>query len=126
MGDTFQRTGGQVSRRRKYNDEFRAEALKKMDECSNVSALARELGIRRKFLYQWRDRARLGTKAGMPCPQGENPETAKLQRKIADLERIVGRQSAELDFFKGALRKVEARRQKNGITGGAASTSKSS
>jgi hypothetical protein len=31
----------------------------------------------------------------------------------------------ELDFFKGALQKVEARRQKNGISGEKASTTKS-
>jgi transposase len=111
--------------RKKYSEEFRAEALKKLEQCSNVSALARELGIRRKWLYQWRDQARALGQAGVSQGALEEREKAKLQRRIEELERLVGRQSAELDFFKGALRRVEARRQTSGTTGGAASTSKS-
>jgi transposase len=116
-----------VSQQRKYGEKFRAEALKKLEKCTNVSALARELGIRRKWLYQWRDQARARAQAGASeaARTQEDKERAKLQRKIEELERLVGQQSLELDFFKGALRKVEARRQSNGATGGAASTSKS-
>lgn len=36
---------------RRYSKEFKLEALRRMESCRNVSALARELGIRRKFLY---------------------------------------------------------------------------
>ena len=42
---------------RNFSDEFRAQALERMKTCDNVTALARELGIRRKFLYYWRDQA---------------------------------------------------------------------
>jgi transposase-like protein len=42
---------------RKYGDEFRREALERMKTADNITALARELGIRRKWLYQWRDDA---------------------------------------------------------------------
>ena len=45
--------------------------------------------------------------------------------EVVGLEQLVGRQAAELDFFKGALRRVEARRQNKDTSGGAASTSKS-
>jgi transposase-like protein len=38
----------------RYSVEFKREALRRMVSCRNVSALACELGIRRKFLYQWR------------------------------------------------------------------------
>jgi hypothetical protein len=48
-----------------------------------------------------------------------------LRKRVAELEQLVGRQAAEIDFFKGALRRVEARRQNSGESGGAASTSKS-
>jgi transposase-like protein len=44
-------------RPRKYSEEFRQEVLARMKTCTNVTALARELGIRRKFLYKWRDEA---------------------------------------------------------------------
>ena len=112
----------------KYSGEFRAAAVKKMEECANVTALARELGIRRKWLYQWRDEIRAAARSGKPVEAvgDQEKEKEKLQRRVLELEQMVGRQAAELDFFKGALRRVEERRQKSGITGGAASTRRSS
>ena len=122
-----------MSQKRKYSDQFRASALSRMEQCSNVSALARELGIRRKFLYQWRDEARgiqSGGAAEVPAADGEQERLQqrvqqRLQQRVVELERLVGRQAAELDFFKGALLRVEARRQQRGATGGAASTNRS-
>jgi hypothetical protein len=55
-----------------------------------------------------------------------DPEKEKLERRVVELEQLIGRQAAELDFFKGALRRVEAQRQKSGTSGGAASTRRSS
>lgn len=105
----------------KYSPEFRAEALERLKSCDNVSGLARELKIPRKWLYLWRDRA-----AGCAdIPTAEDRVRERLRKRVAELEQLVGRQAAEIDFFKGALRRVEARRQNNGTTGGAASTSKS-
>ena len=117
---------------RKYSPEFRARALERLKSCPSVSGLARELGVRRKWLYAWRNEARAtiaraGGEAQAP-PSGEavrDPENEALRQRVADLERLVGRQSAELDFFRGALRRVEERRQSSGRTGGAASTRKS-
>jgi len=91
-----------------------------MERCANVSALARELGIRRKFLYQWRDEARAVAAEAPAC----DPEKEGLQRRVTELERLVGRQAAEIDFFKGALRRVEELRQRKSASGGAASASR--
>jgi hypothetical protein len=55
----------------------------------------------------------------------EDREKEQLRKRVAELEQLVGRQTAEIDFFKGALRRIEERRQINTGTGGAASTSKS-
>jgi hypothetical protein len=41
------------------------------------------------------------------------------------LKRALGEKVLEVDFFKGALQKVEARRQNSGGSGGTASSSKS-
>ena len=46
-------------------------------------------------------------------------------RRIAELERLVARQALELDFFKGALLRIEENRWKRGRTSGKPSTSKS-
>ncbi|HEY0794280.1 MAG TPA: transposase, partial [Acidisarcina sp.] len=114
-----------MGRPRKFSDEFRAQALERMKTCDNVTALARELGIRRKFLYLWRDQAmgRIpGSGSGLkPKPQVEERE----RKRTAELERLVARQALEIDFFKGALQRVEELRRKREQTSGAASTSRS-
>lgn len=43
-----------------FSREFKLAAIRRMLRGENVTALARELGIRRKYLYQWRDRFRAG------------------------------------------------------------------
>jgi hypothetical protein len=55
----------------------------------------------------------------------EDRERERLRKRIAELEQLVGRQAAEIDFFEGALRRIEERRRKSDDNGGAASTSKS-
>jgi hypothetical protein len=49
-------------------------------------------------------------------------EHAAAQRRIADLERTVGRQQMELDFFRRALRRVGDARRPTGGSGVTAST----
>jgi transposase len=105
----------------KYSPEFRAKALERLKSCDNVSKLARELKIPRKWLYLWRERARGTTEV----VSAEDRERERLRRRIAELEQLVGRQAAEIDFFEGALRRIEERRRKSDDNGGAASTSKS-
>jgi transposase len=108
---------------RKYSPAFRQQALERMAACSNISELARELGVRRKWLYEWREDARAAAAAGKAIEP--DPALARLQKRVAGLERLIGRQTAEIDFFKGALRKIKERRQLNGKSGGTAFTSKS-
>jgi hypothetical protein len=41
-------------------------------------------------------------------------ETERAQARIAELERLVGRQQADLDFFREALRSWDEKRRVNG------------
>jgi transposase-like protein len=102
-----------------------------MKTCANVSQLARDLGIRRKFLYLWRDQAEQSAgelkRSGKAAPEAE-PESAaeqRLRRKVESLEQLVARQAQELDFFKGALQHIEERRRKREGISEPASTTKS-
>jgi transposase-like protein len=135
---------------RRFSREFKLAALARMEAGENVSALARELGLRRTYLYQWRVRFRAGVPAALrsrgrptraevlamqsgepaprPAPAGAMPppsppdDLAKAERRIAELERKVGQQQVELDFFQRALRQVRGARQRSGAPGGTAST----
>ena len=134
---------------RRFSREFELAALARMEAGENVSALACELDVRRKYLYQWRERFRAGgpvalrsrgrpTKAEVleiqagheapPAPSGTMPQQApsdaltKAQRRIAELERKIGQQQVDLDFLQAALRQVRDVRQRSGAPGGTAST----
>ncbi len=139
-----------MSEERRFSREFKLAALARMEAGENVSALARELDVRRKYLYQWRDRFRAGGPVALrsrgrptkvealaiqsgdtasvglswgPMPQPAPPDAlAKAQRRIAELERKVGQQQVDLDFFQAALRQVREARQVSGASGGTAST----
>ena len=52
-------------------------------------------------------------------------ELARAQRQISALERKIGQQQVELDFFQQALRQVRGQRLRSGVPGGTASTKSS-
>jgi hypothetical protein len=114
-----------MGRPRKYDEDFRQTALERMKACQDVSALALELGISRGQLYRFQREA-LGRKPE-PRPEAWLKEKAdeRQRRRIAELERLVARQALELDFFKGALLRIEENRRKRGQNSGKPSTSKS-
>jgi transposase-like protein len=115
----------QVARRRKgrYPKEFRRKAVERLKRCENVVALSEELGVHRRLLYKWRDQLDPVDIGNEPPP--ENPRESTLRKEVSQLKRLLAEKTLELDFFKGALQKVGARRQKSGISGEKGSTTKS-
>jgi transposase len=124
---------------RVFSREFKLAVVRRMLAGENVSALARELKVLRKDLYTWRDRFRAGGPEalrgrGRPrkpvvsvaggktaqAPPGPATELGVARTRIAELERKVGQQQLELDFFRQALRQVKGVRQPSdgpGVTG---------
>lgn len=124
-------------RRGPFSQEFKVAAVERMLAGANVCALAKELDVLRKDLYVWRDRYRTGgpealrpgkrgpkpkgsgaaappAAASSPSPSGpplEKDELAAARTRIAELERKVGRQALELDFFQKALQHFKSARQ---------------
>jgi hypothetical protein len=56
---------------------------------------------------------------------GKASDLAEAQRQIAELQRKVGRQQLDLDFFKQALRHIEASRRPSDGPGATGSSPKS-
>ena len=115
---------------RRFPPGLRQRALELLQVTGNVSALARQLGVHRTTLYYWIRQAR---KKGLVLdPQvletPVDPQARRIQeleRQIAVLEGVVGRQAVENGFFRGALRRVEESRPKRAGDGETASTPKS-
>lgn len=128
---------------RSFSRAMKLAAIARMDAGENVSALARELQVKREILYRWRGQYRergeegLRERRGRPTlaeaqvmalargPASEAADLAAARRQIAELERKVGQQQVGLDFFKGALRRIEASRRLSEQPGGTASSQRS-
>ena len=98
-------------------------AVERLKTCDNIVALSKELGIHRRLLYKWRDQFGPFDEQEEPAT-GSSPQ-ATLRRKVSQLKRVLVDKTLEVDFFKGALQKVEARRQNNTKAGETASTTES-
>jgi hypothetical protein len=106
---------------RTFSTAFKLDVITRLEAGVSKITLAEELGIRRKLLYQWHDSwkasgveglnrkrgPKLGSRRKRPAdqpPGSEASDMAQAKARIAELERIIGRQQADLDFFQQALR----------------------
>jgi transposase len=123
--------------RRRWSVEFKLQVLARMEDAASVTLLAEELGIDREVLYLWRRKFRSGgagalSTVGRPsnlsrlsatlCAEPSPDGIEAKQRRIEELERKIGQQQLELDFFRAALRHVREPRRTNGAAGETPST----
>ena len=111
---------------RRHSIEFKRQAVERMKASENIHELARELGIERKLLYTWKYQFE-----GQPEPRHANYAEDKQKRVETKLEQENQRLKAaladkalEVDFFRGALRRIEEGRRNITNSGGSASTRK--
>jgi transposase len=128
---------------RVFSRAFKVGIVRRMLAGESVSALARELKATRKDLYVWRDRflaggpealrgrgrppkaeaaslVASGAKAQAAVPDTPAAELEEARKRIAELERKVGQQQVDLDFFRQALQRVRGARRPSaepGVTG---------
>ena len=106
----------------KFPKAFRQMAVDRLTQCDNIVALAKELGISRRLLYTWREQLE-SVERGEGSPASSREST--LRHEVSHLKRVLAEKVLEVDFFTGALQKVEARRQRSGKAGAPASTTRS-
>jgi transposase-like protein len=130
-----------MKKRRYFPVEVKGTAVKRVAAGEAVSAVAKDIGTTRGRLYAWYRKYREGGLEGLrrhgrprkaealiarSRSWKEAPDvSAATRHHIAELERKVGQQQVDLDFFRKALRRVEETRQAHAKAGGAASTKSS-
>ncbi len=72
---------------RKYDDEFKQQALKKVFNGQSVASVSEELGVNPSLIHKWRHDALKNGSQGMPGT--EIQETAALKKRIRELEMEV-------------------------------------
>ena len=76
-------------RQRKYDAQFKQEALRQIENGQSVASVAQALGVSEALLYQWRQRSRNNN-------SGQSDEVEALRKQIKQLEM-------ERDILKKAL-----------------------
>ena len=97
--------------------------MERMRNCDSVLELAKELGVHRSVLYQWRDQ--LAPLDRLEWREAEETGESPLERENRRLKQALADKTLEVDFFQSALQKVAARRRSNTKPGGTASTTRS-
>jgi transposase len=119
---------------RVFSVEFRSAIAQRILNGESVLALATEFKIKRSILYRWRDAYRSAGKDGFRKTRGRprgsttqvkiKPGMTAADRRIAELERRIGRLSMENDFLARAFKRVKEARSKNSASGEARCTEK--
>ncbi len=112
---------------RTFSTDFKEAVVLRLEAGERLAAVADELEIRRKLLYEWRAAYRKLGAVGLNRKRGPKPggaraspdaapatpaplsDLARAQARVAELERKIGKQQMDLDFFREALRLIDAR-----------------
>lgn len=119
------------------SDRLKAKALERFAEGASVQTVHEEVAVSRSTVYRWRDEyERQDPSATVPPARevqaaGKDEPAGVKRRKLAEppkdllikqLKTALAEKTLEVDFFRGALREVEARRQQNTVSGETPST----
>jgi transposase len=120
---------------RRYSVDFKKEVVSRMAQADTIVGLARELGIPRKLLYQWRERFQGGDGVGLERRRGRPPRNrpqavsppapSAADLRIAELERLLGRKQLEVDFLERAFEQVRGAASNRTSDGGKESIARS-
>jgi transposase len=126
-----------------FSTEYKVGLVARLERGEPAAGVARESGVARKLLYDWLKAYRAQGPAGLnrkrgrkvgwrlsrsalaapsvaastdagPSAAASADDLAKAQARIAELERIIGRQQADLHFFREALRLWDATSRSGG------------
>lgn len=115
MSDDYQRieliTG--TVRRRHWTTEQKLQIIEEsFQPGETVSSAARRRGVAPNLLYRWR---RLMTEGGAAAVGSDEPvvgssEMRRLEDRIRDLERLLGRKTMEIEILREAVAKSESKK----------------
>lgn len=113
-----------------YSFEFKKAAVERARTASSIPALSKELGVHYCQVYRWlriyEEQGEEGLQThgltARPSRTALPPPPVDSEERIADLERKIGQQAADLDFLRRAFKRVKESQPNNSGSGATAST----
>ena len=99
--------------------QFWQAAVARVTAGEHLADVALELGVDRRGLARWQERL------DPEMLRTDRRREKGLEREVEELKKALAEKVLEVDFLRGALHKVEARRRQNGSVGGPESTTRS-
>ena len=102
-----------TARRRSWSTEQKLRIIEESFEAGEtVSSAARRHGVAPNLLYRWR---RLMSEGGAAAVGSDEPvvgssEVRKLEERVRDLERLLGRKTMENEILREALAKAHSKK----------------
>jgi hypothetical protein len=108
-----------IKRAKRRGLEFWQAAVARVKAGEHVAEVASELGVDRRGLARWQERL------DPEMLRSDRRREKALETEVEQLKKALAEKVLEVDFFHGALHKVEARRRQSGRVGEPGSTTRS-
>lgn len=92
-----------MSKKRIFSGEFKLQVIGEAEAGIPVAELCRRYELTSGMIFKWRRQLKETPKNPFPGRGSRNRDLAK----IAEMERLIGRQALEVDFLKNALRRLK-------------------
>ncbi len=95
------------STRRQFSKEFKLKVVQAYETGTSVASLSREHDIHANLVYKWTEEYRNNPVGAFRGSADAERSTNASEKRLAELEQMVGRLTMELEFLKKALKRAE-------------------
>ena len=106
--------------RRRFTRELKSAAIQRLEQGGSIAEVARAMEVNPNVLHRWRKEFRQGPGNAFPG----HGQRRWSEGRIAELERKIGQQTLEIDFWKGCLQRIEEQRMLQASNGNPQSTAR--
>ena len=96
------------STRKRFTKELKLKVVQAYESGVSVASLTREHEVHANLVYKWAREYRKNPSHAFGDRGAADKSTAASEKRIAELEQMVGRLTMELDFLKKTLKRAES------------------
>lgn len=89
-------------KRRTHSEEFKRQVIAEWESGVSVAELSRRYELSTSLIRKWKEKLRANPKNPFPGQGSRNTDKAKM----AEMERMIGRQALEIEFLKNVQRRL--------------------